>query len=205
MKIPERSETNAPLTELYQRHRGGEAEATERLFFYFAERLSRLAQRYLGSKLTPRVDGDDVMQSALKSFLVRASAGQFRIENSQDLWKLLVTITVRKARQQVRAHHAERRAVDREVPQPREGEDAIVDLLTDEPTVAEALECAEIVQRLVKDDPPEYARILELRLADYSLREIAAQLKISKSTVETILNVLKARLQRGRDELDRAS
>lgn len=55
----------------------------------------------------------------------------------------------------------------------------------------------------MKGDPPEYARILELCLADYSLREIAAQLKVSKSTVETIQNILKARLQRGRYKLVR--
>jgi RNA polymerase sigma factor (sigma-70 family) len=136
------------------------------------------------------------MQSALKSFLVRASAGQFRIENSQDIWRLLVTITVRKARQQVRAHHAIGRAVDREVPQPLEGKPSIVDQLTEEPSVAEALACAEILEQLVQGDPPEYARVLELRLADYSLREIAAELQLTKSTVESILNVLKSRLQR---------
>ncbi len=196
MQIPELPETSTPLTELYRRHRGGEVEATERLFFYYAERLSRLAQRYLSPKLAPRVDGDDVMQSALKSFLMRASAGQFRIDNSQDMWKLLVTITVRKARLQVRAHNADVRAVEREVPQPLDGELAIVDQLTEEPSVAEALACAEILEQLVRDDPPEYARVLELRLADFSLREIAAELDLSKNTVESILNVLKSRLQR---------
>ena len=196
MKFPEPPDTSTPLTELFQRHRGGEVEATERLFFYFAEKLSRLAQQYLSPKLAPRVDGNDVMQSALKSFLVRASAGQFRIENSQDMWKLLVTITVRKARQQVRTHHADVRAVDREVPQALAGELAIVDQLTEEPTVAEALTCAEILEQLVRDDPPEYARVLELRLADFSLREIAAKLGLTKNTVESILNVLKSRLQR---------
>ena len=120
----------------------------------------------------------------------------FRIDNSQDIWRLLVTITVRKARQQVRAHHAEGRAVDREVAQASTSDLAIVDQLTEEPSVAEALACAEILEQLVQGDPPEYARVLELRLADYSLREIAAELKLTKSTVESILNVLKSRLQR---------
>lgn len=201
MRFPELPESSTPLTELYQRHRGGEVEATERLFFYFAERLSRLAQRYLSPKLAPRVDGDDVMQSALKSFLVRASAGQFRIENSQDMWKLLVTITVRKARQQVRAHNAEIRAVGREVPQPLVGEVSIVDQLTEEPSMAEAVACAEEIDRLVKDDPPEYARVLELRLADYSIREIAEDMSLTKGTIESVLNVFKSRLERRWNEL----
>lgn len=203
MQIPKLPETNTRLTDLYRQHRGGDVEATEQLFFYFAERLSRLAQRYLSPKLAPRVDGGDVMQSALKSFLVRASAGQFRIENSQDMWKLLVTITVRKARQQVRVHNAEIRAVDREVPQPLAGEVSIVDQLTEEPSVAEAVACAEEIDRLVKDDPPEYARVLELRLADYSIREIADELRLTKGTIESILNVFKSRLARRWNELSR--
>ncbi len=203
MKIPDLSETSTPLTELYQRHCGGEAEATERLFFYFAERLSRLAQQYLSPRMAARIDGEEVMQSAVKSFLMRASAGNFRIENSQDMWKLLVTITVRKAREQVRHHTAERRDIGREVAQPPPGEAAIVDQLTDEPSVSEAIACAEILEQLVRNDPPEYARVLELRLADYSIREIAAELGLTRGTVETIVNVLKNRLRRRWDEFHR--
>ena len=203
MKIPELPDSSTPLTDLYQRHRGGEAEATERLFFYFAERLSRLAQRYLSPRLAARVDGEEVMQSALKSFLMRASAGNFRIENSHDMWKLLVTITVRKAREQVRHHTAERRDIQREAAQPLLGEAAIVDQLTEEPSLAEAVACAEELDRLVKDDPPEYARVLELRLADYSIREIAEDLNLTKGTVESILNVFKNRLERRWNELSR--
>ncbi len=203
MKIPELPDSSTPLTDLYQRHRGDEAEATERLFFYFAERLSRLAQQYLSPRLAARVDGEEVMQSALKSFLMRATAGSFRIENSQDMWKLLVTITVRKAREQVRHHTAERRNIQREAAQPLLGEAAIVDQLTEEPSLAEAVACAEEIDRLVKDDLPEYARVLELRLADYSIREIAEDMNLTKGTVGAILNVFKSRLERRWNELSR--
>ena len=87
--------------------------------------------------------------------------------------------------------------------QPLLGEAAIVDQLTEEPSLAEAVACAEELDRLVKDDPPEYARVLELRLADYSIREIAEDLNLTKGTVESILNVFKNRLERRWNELSR--
>ncbi len=49
----------------------------------------------------------------------------------------------------------------------------MLDHLTEEPSLAEAVACAEEKDRLVKEDPPESPRVLELRLADYSIREIA--------------------------------
>ena len=57
----------------------------------------------------------------------------------------------------------------------------------------------------MKDDPPEYARVLELRLADYSIREIAEDMSLTKGTVESILNVFKSRLERRWNELSRSN
>ena len=69
--------------------------------------------------------------------------------------------------------------------------------------MAEAVACAEEIDRLVKDDPLESARVLELRLADYSIREIAEDMSLTKGTVKSILNVFKSRLERRWNELSR--
>lgn len=55
----------------------------------------------------------------------------------------------------------------------------------------------------MKGGPPEYARVLELRLADYSIREIAEDMSLTKRAVESILNVFKSRLERRWNDLSR--
>jgi RNA polymerase sigma factor (sigma-70 family) len=181
----------APVTQWLQKHRAGDAAAAQRLFEHFAQRLSRLAQRHLSPRVRQRVDGDDVVQSVFRSFFVRDAAGQFQIENSLELWKLLVTITLRKARKTWREHTAERRDVARE--QAAEG-DWLVSELCREPTVVEALILVDEIHSLVGDLSDTHARALELRLAGYTPTEIAKSMGISRQAVYRLLKVLQDRL-----------
>lgn len=48
-----------PLTELFQRHCQGDADAARLLFERYSRRLCRLAERHLSHKLAGCVDGDD--------------------------------------------------------------------------------------------------------------------------------------------------
>jgi RNA polymerase sigma-70 factor (ECF subfamily) len=60
-------------------------------------------------RLASRLEWTDICQSVLASFFVRAAAGQYDLEQPDQLLRLLVVMTRFKLRQQVRRHSAGRR------------------------------------------------------------------------------------------------
>ncbi len=76
----------------------GDADAAQQLWNRYFERLVRLAQRRLVGAPCQMADEEDVALSAFNSVCIRAAEGKFpKLDDRQDLWRLLVTITVRKA------------------------------------------------------------------------------------------------------------
>lgn len=76
----------------------GGHEAAQQIWERYFKRLISLARRIL--ETTPRraADEEDVALSAFNSFCVRAAKARFpKLEDRDDLWKILMTITVRKA------------------------------------------------------------------------------------------------------------
>src|SRR5262245_102312 len=82
--------------------------AAQHLYQRYVRELVRLADQHLSRKVARRADGEDVVQSAFRTFFRRSALGEFTIDNTNQLWQLLVTITVRKARAVARFHAAER-------------------------------------------------------------------------------------------------
>ena len=64
---------------------------------YFRD-LLELARSNLDRRIRRREDEEDVVQSMYKSFCLRQQRGEFDLAGRDALWKLLVTITLRKAR-----------------------------------------------------------------------------------------------------------
>lgn len=92
----------------------GDAEAAQRLWQHYCDRLIRLASRRLGNAHRAVADEEDVALSAFNSFLRGAAAGRFpRLEDRDDLWRLLVTITARKALAQRRRQRTKKRGAGR--------------------------------------------------------------------------------------------
>src|SRR5690348_2853158 len=87
--------------------RGADPGIAEEIFARYARGLVRVAQQHLSRKVAGRVDGEDVVQSALRTFFRRGERGDFRIDSSGQLWRLLVRITLMKARAQARFHTAD--------------------------------------------------------------------------------------------------
>lgn len=82
------------IEQLKQGHSDG-ARALHRDVY---EQLVRLARRRLGAKELRWADEEDVALSAFDSFCAGAAQGKFpKLENRDDLWKILVNITSRKA------------------------------------------------------------------------------------------------------------
>ncbi|MEL7500596.1 MAG: ECF-type sigma factor [Planctomycetota bacterium] len=90
---------------LIERLRAGDPLATQALVEIYYDRLVGLARKRL-HVIPPQVaDGEGAVISALRSFFSGIGKGQMeQIQDQQDLWRVLATITARKAIRQIRVH-----------------------------------------------------------------------------------------------------
>ena len=86
------------ITQVIPRMRDGDEQAAEIIWREYFGRLVRYARRKLDGVPRRAVDEEDVALSAMFSFCRGMEAGRFeKVDDREDLWKLLVTITARKA------------------------------------------------------------------------------------------------------------
>jgi RNA polymerase sigma-70 factor (ECF subfamily) len=179
------------LTHWCRRLREGDPEAAERLFAEYARRLARVAEQHLSGRLAGRLDGEDVVQSVFRTFFRRSARGEFQFDRSEQLWPLLVKITVLKARAKGRAHTAAARDVAAEAGR---GDDWLAGAASHEPGPAEAAELVDQIETLVRGLPALYCRVLDLRLQGHDVVRVAEHLRISRRTVHRALQLLRRRL-----------
>ncbi len=183
-----------PITNLAARLRDGDPVAAEELFVRYGRRLITVAEQHLSRKLAARLDGADVVQSVFRTFFRRSAAGEFRLDSSAELWRLLVQITLRKARFYGRQHTASVRDVAAEAPG---GAALLAGAAAHEPGPAEAAVLVDQIEGLLRGLPALYSDLLRFRLEGYSATEAAARLGVSRRTVHRGLALLRQRLIRG--------
>ena len=88
----------------------GDEEATRKFVDRYYEPIVEFVRRRLPPAARRSGDEEDVALSALDSFVERARDGQFsQVENRDDLWKLLLTISRRKATKHIAHETAQKR------------------------------------------------------------------------------------------------
>jgi RNA polymerase sigma-70 factor (ECF subfamily) len=181
--------------DLMDRLRAGDEAAAREVFRRFAGRLIGLAHGRLDRLVRAKVDAEDVVQSAFKSFFLGQAAGRFDLGDWDGLWGLLVCITLRKCGRAVRRFHVASRDVRREAPAADVGAAGVAwDALAAEPTPAEAAMLAETVEQFLGALPPRDRRIFELRLQGCTIPEISAAVGRTEYTVEGVLRKVRRRL-----------
>ncbi len=185
------------LADLIARCRGGDPQAEEILFQRHLGRLVALVRARVSKKLASRFDPDDVVQSAYRSFFGRLEKGYFTLDCDRDLWSLLATIALNKLHRQVAHHKAAKRSVDKEQPPPDNsslfGPDRY--LAADEPPPDEAAALVEEIERVMRPLQPLQRQMLELRLQNHTVEEIAAAINRSERTVRRFLESLRGDLR----------
>ena len=180
--------------ELVARWSGGDEGAAREIFQRYVDRLTRLARVRLSAKLAARLDADDVVMSAYRSFFVGARDGRFTLKESGDLWRLLAEITMHKLYRAAAHHRAQRRAVARET----SGDvmaGRLEDLISREPAPHEVAALADELEAIMAALPPVARRVLELRLQGDDVNEIAQEIRRSPKTVRRWLEVAKQLLR----------
>jgi RNA polymerase sigma factor (sigma-70 family) len=165
----------------------------------FTRRLIGLARVHLDAKLQHKVDPEDVVQSAYKSFLLRYGGTELAGQGLDALWNLLTVITLRKCADRIRYHRAECRDVTRETASPPAGEpEPWRETIGREPTPEHAAVLAETVEQILRDVAPAERPVIELSLQGYSAQEVSQQLGRAERSVRRLRERLKRQLERSR-------
>jgi DNA-directed RNA polymerase specialized sigma24 family protein len=180
---------------------GDRSEATRRLWERYFQRLARLAQARLRTTGRGPADGEDVALSVFDSFFRAAAAGRFpELSDRDDLWRLLVTITARKAHNRRRDEGRQKRGGGRVIGEGAlagadpTADDFLAQVVGDEPTPEFAALVADEYRRLFGSLTDESLRVVALlKLEGHSNEEIARSLDCGLRTVERKLEVIRKR------------
>jgi RNA polymerase sigma-70 factor (ECF subfamily) len=156
----------------------------------YRARLCQLVEQEMNRRFRRREDPEDVVQSAFRTFFRRNAKGEFHIDSSVDLWRLLVTITRHKILKHVEKLGAGKRNPKRE--EYAEGDD----LRGQVPTPEEAAIAADLMEEALAGLDETYVKVLHMRLQNCTEEEIAAKLGCTRAFVRSKLNRIRDRLQR---------
>jgi DNA-directed RNA polymerase specialized sigma24 family protein len=180
--------------------KAGDAEAAQHLWERYFDALVRLARAKLRAMPRGEADEEDIALSAFHSFCERAAHGRFpRLDDRYGLWRLLVTITVRKALNQSERQRRKKRGGDRVRKElvdvggdPEARGDGLEQVVGREPTPAFAAMIADECRHLLESLGDEtLRRIALLRMEGYSDPEIAANLGCGLRTVGRKLELIR--------------
>lgn len=178
----------------------GDEGAAQEIWNQYYDRLVRLARRKLLDGGRRVEDEEDVALSAINSFCEAAAAGRFpQLHDHSDLWRLLVTITARRAARQLRGSKRQKRGSGKVrgesvfLDHQQEGQKAgIGAVLGSEPTPEMAALAAEECQHLLDMLPDDSLRLVaRAKLEGFTNEEIADRLQCAPRTVERKLNKIR--------------
>jgi len=178
-------------------------DAARRVWERYVPALLDLARHHLDRRLLHREDEEDVLQSMYASFCLRQQRGSFELFGRDDLWKLLVTVTLRKARNAARRHRQQTRDYRRECAHPAnrslDASDGVLEELdASGPTPDDAAALNEALEnRLRALGDPILRQIALRKLEGYTNKEIARELNdCTERTIERKLERIRARWAR---------
>jgi DNA-directed RNA polymerase specialized sigma24 family protein len=193
--------TTGSVTYWIGQFKAGERAAVQKLWEGYFRRLVGLARERLRSAPRQAADEEDVALSAFDSFCLAAEQGRFpRLEDRDDLWQVLVVLTVRKAANLVKYETRQKRGEGRvrhasALPGGEEsGEGALfADLIGREPDPALAAQVAEECRRLLdRLGDPELRAVALAKMEGHTNDEIAAAQGRSTGTIERKLQLIRA-------------
>lgn len=178
---------------------GEERQSFER----FTRRLIGLARSHLDTRMRRKIDPEDVVQSAYKSFLLRYGDGALAEEGWDGLWGMLMVITLRKCAERVRYYRTQGRDLARESA-PSPNDERWREAIDQEPTPEQAAVLAETVEALLGELEGDERSIVEMSLQGHSTQEISTQLGRAERSVRRIRERVRLQLEQQKND-DRSS
>jgi RNA polymerase sigma-70 factor (ECF subfamily) len=172
--------------------RKGDQDAARVIVERYIDRLLDLARRRLSQRLAGRVDPEDIVQSAFRTFFGRVRQGRFAFADQDDLGKLLIRITLHKTLRQVAFHTAAKRDAGMEVAPGAEASARLLSILDDEPTPEATVAFIDQLEHFFSRLKPQERQILELRMQGHGTEETAQLLGLYDRKVRRTLEHVRA-------------
>jgi DNA-directed RNA polymerase specialized sigma24 family protein len=176
-------------------------EAARVIWDHFEARLRSLVRLHLDNRIRRREDEQDILQSMYASFCHGQLEGKASPASRQELWKLLVRITLCKVVNTANRHLAARRDIRRERPAARRPDDSglfphwMLDHVDRSQTAPdEKVVAIEELDRLLEALPEDLRRIVIWKLDGFTNAEIAAMLGRTVRCIELKLQLIRKRL-----------
>jgi len=169
----------------------GDDDAALRLYLKYSERLLRSTERNMSDALSSRLDPEDVVQSVFRTFFRRTSEGQYQVPEGEELWKLLLVMSLNKVRSVGKFHRAAKRNICSS--SSLAADDAIGLQSRDEFSRA-ILELS--INEIISELPESARRIIALRIEGFEVAQISEMTSRAKRTVERVLQNFRAEMTR---------
>jgi RNA polymerase sigma-70 factor (ECF subfamily) len=183
----------AGFRDLIGRVRAGDNEAAVELVRRFEPVVRRAVRfRLVDARLSAALDSMDICQSVLASFFVRTAAGQFEIDSSEQLVKLLVSMARNKLASQARREQAGRRD-RRRIELTGSMADGVA---AGSPTPSQQVANRELLAEVYRRLSPDELELAQLRNKGHDWAAIATLLGVDST-------LLRKRLSRALDRVSR--
>jgi RNA polymerase sigma-70 factor (ECF subfamily) len=178
-------------------------EAARIIWERFATRLQSLVRRHLDNRIRRREDEQDILQSMYASFCAGQFEGMCPPSSREELWKLLVRITMCKVVNTANRHMAARRDVRRERADPkgqRPGDSLFPRWMLEhvdraQPSPEEKVIVLEEIKRLLQALPEELRAIVVWKLEGFTNADIASKMGRTVRCVELKMQLIRKRLE----------
>lgn len=174
--------------------KAGDAAAAQLLWDRYFVQLVGVARKRMYGAARALADEEDVALSAFKSFFLAAEKGRFpKLDDRDDLWKVLVVIAERKALNLMRDQRRLKRGGSAAaIGGQADGSDLVANVPGREPTPFFAALMVEECNRLLATLDNETLRQLALdKMEGYSNEEIAKRRSLALRTVERKLGLIR--------------
>ena len=177
-----------PITSWLAQLKAGNMKAVQPLWERYYGDLVSVARRYLPH--AGDLDSHLIAASAFDSFYLAAAAGRFpKLDDRSQLWRLLITITERKAYDAIEKHNTQRRGGNRK----NLGAKALNPIVSPEPTPEFVLMMVEELEKLLNLlDDDKLRNIAVWKMEGHTNQEIADRLNCALRTVASKLDVIRA-------------
>jgi RNA polymerase sigma factor (sigma-70 family) len=184
--------SDGSVSRLFGTLQAGDPGAAQELWEHCFRRLVKLARGKLRGAHRRAADEEDVALSAFNSFCRSAEEGRFpQLSDRDSLWRLLVTITARKAAHQIRDEARIKRGGAAKVSD-SDAEGVLQGLISREPSPEFAAEVAEDCRRLLaRLGDPELEKVALLRMEGYTVEEVAERLGCAPRSVKRKLALIR--------------
>ena len=178
-------------------------EAARMIWERFSARLLGLVRRHLDNRIRRREDEHDVLQSAYATFCMGQSSGKTSPASREELWKLLVRITMCTVVNTANRHLAARRDVRRERADSHDPPPAgslfprwMLDHVDrSQPSHEEKVIVLEEVERLLQGLSADLRTIVIWKLEGFTNAEIAAMIGRTVRSVELKMQMIRESIE----------